>query len=124
MNGKVWAPRELGHEARDVRRRKARSPGGSQDSTTVAAAPGLGFSGLLGGGVQKPSREEQGGTMFGLSLATPQQKARLEEDQGVLINGSRGKCHLGGGRAGQCLTRGEIIWESLASFARICLESV
>lgn len=28
--------------------------------------------------------------MFGLSLAAPEQAARLEEDQGQLINGSRG----------------------------------
>lgn len=92
-NGEVWAPRELGHEARDVRRRKAKGPGGTRDGTTVATAAGLGWWAPGGGGVgeQKPSREEQGGTMFGHSLAAPEQAARLEEDQGQLINGSRGK---------------------------------
>lgn len=57
----------------------------------MAEAPGLGdwATGLLGCGQQKPSREEQGGTMFGRSLAAPRQAARLEEDQGWLINGSR-----------------------------------
>lgn len=48
--------------------------------------------GAWGGvGEQKPSREEQGGTMFGHWLAAQEQAARLEEDQGQLINGSREK---------------------------------